>query len=595
MKRLSNIIPFVTSVLLFMVGIVTLIWWGSSDNSWRLRIQLQTISPLFLEIVFMLILVAIIINSKNFKRVFSGIPRRGWILLGTIVIAGLFLIMAVVPREHRIFYDEDIYQNIGQNIAFLKKAGMCNEGVNEYGEYRCNRLEYNKQPNGWPYLLSVTFRLVGVHEQASFITNNLIYALSIITTFLIGYLLFGSYLTGIYTALIFALIPEGLMWSNSVTVEPSAILFSGLAILSTLIFINTNDIKSLFLTLVILAFAIQIRSESILTLAMPALIILLFSKNELKKGRFYLLVSIFFLLLIPHLIHLYAVKGESWGATGPKLSTHYFEDNFKSNTLFYLKNIRFPLIFTILFGIGILFNQGGEGWKKHNKKREKLRGYRYALSQWLGKQSYHWKEKVVILIWFLLFWGIFVLFYAGGYNFGVDVRYSLLSHMPLALMAGYGAGSLEHLLGKRLRLPWINYILFSLIIFSFISFLPLIRAIGLEAWAARADHRFAQIMAKEVPPDSIILTHNPNMFLLWGKSAAQTSLATEYKRHFKRFSYRYKGGIYFHYGFWCNVDDPHQRSLCKNILKKFNCDLLMSFKEKNFIYELYQLKKKIRD
>ena len=163
--------------------------------------------------------------------------------------------------------------------------------------------------------------------------------------------------------------------------------------------------------------------------------------------------------------------------------------------------------------------------------------------------------------------------------------------MPLALMAGYGAASIEHLLARRLRLPCINFILLSLIIISFISFLPLIRAIGLEAWAARADHRFAQIMAKEVPPNSIILTHNPNMFLLWGKSAAQTSLATEYKRHFKRFSYRYKGGIYFHYGFWCNVDDPHQRSLCKNVLKKFDCDLLMSFKEKNYKYELYQLKK----
>jgi hypothetical protein len=509
------------------------------------------------------------------------------------LLAGLYLHLGVVPREHRIFYDEDIYQNIGQNITFLRKAGMCNEGANEYGEYRCYRLEYNKQPNAWPYLLSITFRLFGVHELAAFLTNNLIYGLSIVTVFLIGFLLFGNYVPGIYAAFIFALIPEQLIWSNSVAVEPSAALFLGLAVLSTLVFIKTRESKSLFLTVTVLAFAIQFRTESIVMVTVPVVIILLSCKNELKQGRLYLLLSIFFLLIIPHLIHLYAVKGEGWGSTGPKFAFAYFNENIMVNSLFYFKNIRFPLIFTILFWAGILLHQRRDAKvENRDEMKAKIRSFFPALFSWLQQQTYHWKEKWIIFIWFIISWGVFLFFYAGSYNYGVDVRFSLLSSMPLAILAGYGAGAIEYQLVRRLRLPWMHGILASLIIFSFVSFLPVIRAITQEAWGARADHHFAQMMAKEVPPGALILTHNPNMFLLWQKSAAQASLATEHPSYSNNFFSRYYGGVYFHFNFWCNVADPLQNSFCTNILEKYNCTPIISFKERSYNYVLYKVAKK---
>ena len=286
MKRNENMEPqsklrnntqgilFFTSGLLFIIGSIVLFWWTSSYNSWKLREQLQTISPLFLEICFFLIIVAIGINIGVFKRVFKGISKKIWILLGAVFVVGMIITMFVVPREHRIFYDENIYQNIGQNIAYLKSSGthpgedygesiiniwkrfigraaMCNEGRNEYGEYRCDRMEYNKEPNGWPYILSVVFRLFGVHELAAFLTNNLVYGLSILTAFFIGYLLFKSSLAGIYAALIFALTPEFMMWSNTTAVEPSAALFPGLALLCALIYVRSRETKSLFLVAVV--------------------------------------------------------------------------------------------------------------------------------------------------------------------------------------------------------------------------------------------------------------------------------------------------------------------------------------------------------
>jgi hypothetical protein len=596
MKKSPQGILFIVSGTLFLLGSLILFWWTKNFHSWKLREHLQIIAPLFLEITFLLVIVASALNIRVCKRVFAGITRGSWYAVGGITVIGLLITIFVVPREHRIYYDEDIYQSIGQNIAYLKSAGahtgedyeksfsnlwkrfigraaMCNEGRNEYGKFYCDRLEYNKEPNGWPYLLSVVFRLFGVHERAAFLTNNLLYGLAIVTVFCIGYLLFESALAGLYAALLFALTPEFMMWSNTTAVEPSAALFPGLALLSALIFVRSRETTALYLLAVVAAFAVQFRPESIMFLTVIGLVLLFWGSYELKRGEFYLLLAIFFILIIPHLVHLYSVKDVGWGSSGSKFSTQYFKGNFKANALFYLKNIRFPLLFTILFGLGIVLKAG-----RGNSTQS----------------TFHLRAKLVILVWFLLFWGIFIFFYAGSYNYGADVRFSLLSAMPLALLAGYGAVSLEYVFRHKLKLNYMNYILPIIVAFSFIPFLPFVRAITQEAWGARADHRFAKEMATVLPDDSVVLTHNPNMFLLWGKNAAQASLPTEQQNSFKRFFYRYRGGIYFHYNFWCNVPDKLQNSFCTNILERYDCTPVLSFKEQNYTFELYKVEKKER-
>ena len=596
MKKSPQTILFILSGVLFFLGVLVVIWWTKNFHAWKLREHLQIVSPLFLEITFFLVIVATACNLRVFKRVFSGITRGTWYAVGCITVIGLLITIFVAPRDHRIYYDEDIYQSIGQNIAYLKSAGahtgedysqsfsnvwkrfigraaMCNEGRNEYGTFYCDRLEYNKEPNGWPYLLSVVFRLFGVHEPAAFLTNNLLYGVSIVTVFLIGYLLFETALAGIYAALIFALTPECMMWSNTTAVEPSAALFPGLALLSALILVRSRETTALYLLAVMTAFAVQFRPESIMFLAVVGLVVLFWNSATLKRGEFYLFLAIFCVLIIPHLVHLYSVKDMGWGSSGPKFSTDYLKGNFKANALFYLKNIRFPLLFTILFGLGIVLKAGkGDS----------------------ARSTFHLRGKLVLLTWFLLFWGIFIFFYAGSYNYGADVRFSLLSAMPLALFAGYGAVALHYLLQRRLRFNHVHSVLPLIIVFSFLPFLPFVRAITQEAWGARADHRFAKEMAKVLPDDAIVLTHNPNMFLLWGKNAAQASLPTEQKNAFKRFFYRYKGGIYFHYNFWCNVPDKLQNSFCTNILERYDCTPVLSFAEQNYTYALYKVEKKKR-
>jgi 4-amino-4-deoxy-L-arabinose transferase-like glycosyltransferase len=483
--------------------------------------------------------------------------------------------MVVAPRIHKIYYDEDIYLNVGQNIAHLKKVGMCNGGHNLYGEYNCNRLEYNKEPNAWPYLVSIVFRLFDVSHTWGFILNNIAWALSIFIVFMIGYLLFNSRKTGLFSAMIFAFIPEGIIWSNTTSAETSAAFFAGFSILSITLYVKEPELKRLFLASVVLPFSFQFRPESLLIVLPAATAVVLMCPGEFKKERTYFFLLFVLFLSMAHCIHLFAVKNEGWGTSDSKFALKYFYDNFCVNFLFYIKNKRFPVLFSIFFLSGICFAMPKRKQSNPGKKGQII--------------NFFVKEKMIILLWFSCFWGIFLFFYAGSYNYGADVRFSLVSYMPFAIMSGYGASCLSEWILKRYDFKSVDLCLCLLICFCFVSFLPYIRAEKQEAWGARADHKYAEVMAANIPSHSIILTHNPTMFLLFKKNAVQGSIALHEKEYLKELARQYIGGVYFHFNFWCNVDDPSQQSFCKTILSTYKNTQLMTFREQNYKYALYKL------
>lgn len=563
----SKVIQVLFISIFYLILSACVFVWGLSYNSWELKEQLKWVSPLVLEINFFLILVGLIINLGAFRNVLGAVSRRSLVMLLTIAVGATLIAAFVAPKTHRIFYDEDIYLNIAQNIANLKKAGMCNEGGNLYGEYFCDRLEYNKEPSGWPYLASVLFRIVGTSHRACFLMNNIFWGLSVLVVFFTGFLLFRDERAGLFGSLLFGLIPEGLIWSNTTAVEPSATLLAGIALLSVVFFVKNPEGKALFLAVVLVPFACQFRPESALIVLPAAFILVSMKPKELLNQRFYAFTLVLLILLTPHLLHLYAVKGEGWGAAGGrKFALIYLNENFWVNSLFYIKNNQFPLLVTILFFVGI-------GLPRFSATR----------------QSFLWKEKGFLLSWFVTFWGIFLIFYAGSYKYGADVRFSLVSYIPMAILAGFGAAELCKRIKKWSNCAWASHSLAALVLLSATSFFPYIRAETQEAWAARADHRFAQIMAKALPPDSLILTHNPNMFLLWGKNASQASIATENGGHMGELFARYKGGVYFHFNFWCNVNDPLQNLFCRKIFMRFKTTEMMAFTEGDYRYAIYKL------
>ncbi len=96
-------------------------------------------------------------------------------------------------------------------------------------------------------------------------------------------------------------------------------------------------------------------------------------------------------------------------------------------------------------------------------------------------------------------------------------------------------------------------------------------------------------MVAEVPQDGIVLSHNPGMIHVMGRSAAQTSLASYQPERVDELFHRFPGGVYFHYNFWCNVDDSVQNEFCRNVLATFKTRVVLEESEGFYRFVLYRL------
>ncbi len=530
--------------------------------------------------------------------------HRPGVYLLVILVAGLLLVSLVAPQVHRIYYDEDIYANMGQNIAYTGQTGMANYGTFEYGEYFVNWLLYNKDPSGWPFLISLAFQLFGTDETYAFHLNNLLYAGGILVVFFIARIIAGGWIAGLLAALIYAIIPHNLIWSNTIAAENPAAFFGGLAVLCTLLWLRSRETRHLFLMMAVLPFACTMRPESAMIgmWALAATAMNLFS-GERKAERalphpfamrdFWAMGVVCFALMIPQIWHFYAMSGQSWGAEGAKFSAEFFPKNLETNGFYYLENKAFPILVTLLALVGIVAG----------KARSERDGEKTGCL-----------PVLLIMLWFLLFWGIFLFFYAGSYKYGADVRFALVSFMPLAVLAGIGADILrtrggQLVMGRRKganaceeiaaggepacvtasgQLSVVTLLILVLLI-SWLKFLPLIRLVGQEAWGARYDHTYAREFIKKIPNRSIVLTHIPTMFLLWGQNAIQTYAGLNNPDIIRDLMNRYGGHVYFHQSYWCNTLNDANRTVCENIRQRYNLEPVALATEQRHEYGLFRM------
>ena len=524
--------------------------------------------PWNLKLNFLLIIAGIGVCYQGLLNIVKQLWNKKGIFLLALVIFAFCTASFVAPRTHRIFYDEDIYANIGQNIALTGETGFCNYGTFEYDEYHPHWTTYNKEPSGWPYLISLVFKLLGTNELYAFVLNNLIFSASVLVAFFIAWYLLADYFAAFLSGLAFALIPHNLIWANTASAEPSAAFFSGLTVLLLVVFFRTGKDRHLFVLAVTIPFACQIRPESMLILFFSITAFAVFSPKTLANRKVWTYAVLITVMLIPLFLHFYAVAGHSWGAEGPKFSLSFLENNLRINGLYYLDNKAFPAIFTALAVIG-LFSAG-------------------CVLKW----------RLMLLFWFLLFWGIFLFFYAGSYHYGADVRFALLSFMPLALLAGMGGSFIRDKImavgQKSGQAATINphtaiCLIILVMFFAFVEFLPLIRRVGQEAWGARYDHNIAEKFAEKIPRRSIILTHNPSMFLLRGQNAIQTYAGLENPDIIEYLMEKYQGQVYFHYNYWCNTESAYNQRLCQGIKKKYRLEKIAGASEQNYEYVLYKM------
>ena len=196
----------------------------------------------------------------------------------------------------------------------------------------------------------------------------------------------------------------------------------------------------------------------------------------------------------------------------------------------------------------------------------------------------------LLAVWFAAFWGVFLSFYAGSYSYGADVRFSLMSYAPLVVLAGVGMSRLVRAAAVKIGFWSPRAIAIALLALQFTWYLPWVRSVGEEAWAARADVEFAGDVARQLPSNALVLTQNPGMFHVWGANAAQLSIAVDESAYVREVALpRYAGGVYIHWNFWCNVSDPIQKSFCNRALAGYSLNVFREQAVRNYRFAFYRI------
>lgn len=541
----------------FATAIGVLVAWLSASSPEAVRETLRFLSPRAIEIAFLLMVAG---AASSFETLRASLPSKSFFAPLAVGFLALVAVRVIPPQTHRIYYDEDIYENVAQNILWMGRAQMCNEGTVEAGTFRCDASEYNKEPNAFPVLLSLAFRFTGVSESAAHALNHAIFALGAVSVFWVSAILFGRASVGVGAALVYTLTPQNLLWGATVAAEPGAASFAALGFGAFLLFTRHPSWRTGLFAASALAFASQFRPESGLILVVAGASVLLVARELLTSRGLWATGLLTLALLVPQLAHIWSVRNERWGSSNSgKFALAYVSGNARTNVGYYTGGEDFPRLFSALALLGLLSP---------------------------GRR----RESFSILVWFLLLFGIFIPFYAGSYRYGADVRFSLMSATPLAILAGAGLGWLIEL-SRRIR-PESRALLaapYLLAVYAASAYLPFTRAIGRESWASRADHAAALRMVAEVPQDGMVLTHNPGMIHVMGRSAAQTSIGANQPERVDELFRRFPGGVYFHYNFWCNVNDPVQNEFCQKVLATFPTRVVLEESAGFYRYVLYRL------
>jgi hypothetical protein len=323
-------------------------------------------------------------------------------------------------------------------------------------------------------------------------------------------------------------------------------------------FCRSRSSAALCAAAVTTGYAVQFRQESLLIVPVVAWLLIGRAPDEFRRPRLWWACMLFFAIVAVHVGHTFAVRNEGWGTTEARFGWQYVRANLAANGAFFTGDERFPVVYSVLAVIGLF-----------------------------GRKLV---ERGALALYFVLFFGIDLLFYAGSYDYGADVRYSLMTYPAVAGLGGLGAAQLTRWMTRARPGAGIQGAVTAALVFQFFWYTPVVRATTEEAWAARADVQFAKSVVPQLRGNSYVLTHNPGMFQVWGVSAGQMSLAVSNPAYLEILASRYAGGVYLHWNFWCNVQDPVQQDFCHKAVQLEPLESVAEHRERDQLLAFYRVR-----
>ncbi|MFC2135783.1 glycosyltransferase family 39 protein [Bacteroidota bacterium] len=279
--RIKNILNACLIIIIFLIAIFKKSIFENIHNYLLISVYLIAIG----------LIVFLIINFKGIIKSFK-ISKNTKIIFLIFILVMLILKFIVMPNFLGIYVDEVMRIDAAKNIATKNSAVICEPGFEK--EF-CSKIFV---PIGWPFIMSLFFRLGLINNLALINFSIMIGIINIVLIFGLTYLLFKNEHIALFSSVVFGLDKLNLIWSNSANDFNAQVFFIFLTAISFLHFSKEKNLKSGFLFVFSYLFLVYVRTEMAL-LIIPLAVYFFLKKNYISKKHIPLaLTSIVFILIL---------------------------------------------------------------------------------------------------------------------------------------------------------------------------------------------------------------------------------------------------------------------------------------------------------
>lgn len=428
-------------------------------------------------IIFTLLIVIAILNSKKILRKILQIDNKTKIVLTIILLISLLIRIFLSPHSHVMFNDEPEYMKVAINIINL------------------NETNYGKGI-GWPILISPIFFIFGVNNYYPIYFNIFISITSLILFFFLVQEVTKNKKIAITSTLILSLFPAHIRWSTSAETTISSITLIILSLYFIFKHLNStkNNKYNFIIAIILITFSSMIRIETIFLYLTLFIGMLYYKKINYKKIA---IIAIAVLILTPEIYSIYTFQTNVYQFAGIDGEIHSFVlSNFFTRFKHGLVEFLSPTFFFSKFQpliIGVL----------------SLLGYVVATL------NFKKNENLIILNSFFI--SVMVFYFSMGFNHFGDIglynksRFYLNFHMITIISASIAVYFIGNKISKIIKLKKRKYIEFILIIIVALSFIPNLMILdrNLTGGGVVLKTILPEFTKENIPEDYIIVLNEP--------------------------------------------------------------------------------------
>ena len=524
----------------------------------------------------------------------AGFSRSTALMLAMAVMIFVGIELLVVHPTQQIFFDDDIYLAMAQDLIHTGQAWMCNYGTPTF----CYDGGILHEPIGAAFNLAIGFMIFGVNRAVAYGIGVVLGAVAVASTFLAALLLFRDRKAAFMSSIFIALAPVLLLWAMPTNSDLPTLTYSLVAVFFMLVFMRKKHLGTMAAAAFSLALATYMKVDAIAYVAVIPLMYLVMDGKGLadsvksNAGRIarglgdtkvLVVLLVFIIAIAPEIIFVQAELHGSYGYSGTIVqNTCNPSQTITAVSAMDLQNFGANVCGNVLFW----FNQYGTiiSYPAYPIAQPAI----FTLFAILGAAAMlAMRERrrvfLSIALWFASFFAIYTAFYGGSVLYGVDWRFQLGLIAQVSMLSGFGASALLgigriNLSGKgtaerkgersfrKLLLFSAAGVVLATVSYAFYSELP---AVGIlpsqisQAQTARFDENFVFNSSYLIPPDSLVLSYDPTLFIINNKTSAQMDTIFD-KAQLQTYNATYKH-LVIDWGYWCYTPNNY----CTQVQQQF--------------------------